>query len=220
MDARNTILGAAITGILGVVLNNAFDEQTPACILAVTPKPLAGASCPDKAPVQIHDHREPGVIDGAGPAIGAANAIRQLMATSAQFPAAYYEESFVHPAHRNLMIITPVAGNPADQKELNSTKRSHRNGHITNRSRNYCRQRCPSKMAVSCLIGSGLRWQVLGLTFARDLSPTPNRARSTRWCSCALSENHWKPSYGYDDTSITPTRRYEAPRGSRRDGKG
>jgi hypothetical protein len=122
VDARNTILGAAITGILGVVLNNAFDEQTPACILAVTLKPLAGASCPDKAPVQIHDHRELGVIDGAGPAIGAANAIRQLMATSAQFPAAYYEETFVQPAHRNLMIITPAAGNPANQKELNSTK--------------------------------------------------------------------------------------------------
>jgi hypothetical protein len=45
---------------------------------------------------------------GDGPAIRAANAIRQIMATPAQFPRAY-EQTFEQPWRGNLLITTPPA---------------------------------------------------------------------------------------------------------------
>lgn len=49
-----------------------------------------------------------GQSGGVSSAFGAANAIRQIMATSAQFPAAY-EETFIQPWRGNLLITTPAA---------------------------------------------------------------------------------------------------------------
>jgi hypothetical protein len=113
-------LALAITAILSsAVLNSAFDEQTPACILAIPIKATVGLACHDKQLVaSLHLERKdgtvtlrlPSAVDVAiTPAVGAANAIRQIMATAGQFPAAY-EETFAQPWRGNLLITTPTAG--------------------------------------------------------------------------------------------------------------
>jgi hypothetical protein len=108
---ENEKLSAAIVAILGLstaaTVNHTIDEQTLACEVSV-PDRVTVQSCRDKDPAQADD-REP--IHVTGPAVNAANAIRQIMATPAQYPFAYFSEPemFVKPWHGNLLITSPAA---------------------------------------------------------------------------------------------------------------
>jgi hypothetical protein len=83
---RKSRLAVAITAILtGVVLNSVFDEQTPACILAMPTKTAAVPACPVQLAALLHDEpaalRTPsigwmsGQSHGVSAAFGALSAI-------------------------------------------------------------------------------------------------------------------------------------------------
>lgn len=99
-------LGAAIE------VHESMEAQELVCPVPIPSEPTAQA-CHDKPPALQDRPEEP---QNSGGPLQAANAIRQIMATSAQFPTAY-EETFIKPWRGNLLITTP-AGNDANQKDL------------------------------------------------------------------------------------------------------
>jgi hypothetical protein len=108
---ENEKLSATIVVILGLgtaaAVNHTIDEQTPACKVSA-PDRVTVQSCRDKEPAMTH---LPDPIDTTSQSVNAANAIRQIMATPAQYPFAYFSEPemFVKPWRGNLLITSPAA---------------------------------------------------------------------------------------------------------------
>jgi hypothetical protein len=85
-----------------IEVHESIEAQELVCAAPIPAEPTAQA-CHDKQSVQDHPE-EP---KNSGGPNQAANALRQIMATSAQFPAAY-EETFIKPWRGNLMVTTPT----------------------------------------------------------------------------------------------------------------
>ena len=93
----------ALFGVSTVAeVHESIEAQELACAVPIPAEPIA-QECHDKHSPQQDLPEEPKV--SAGPQL-AANAIRQIMATPAQFPAAYYEQTFIKPQRGNLLIIS------------------------------------------------------------------------------------------------------------------